>query len=177
MKTNRLLLALPLALAVTACAADSGQLPSSDAPGGGKGDIAGEPSRGAPTFECSWTLPTTLPDSSEALAESIASGRPVSIDDASSLSVLEAQQVIAAMQHLEFIGSYGSLGEAFDAADDDELELIELELEQQDDLLVADWVRLYAGDTEVGVLFADGTTDVIGEVSDGDVMGCQPSAD
>ena len=35
-----------------------------------------------------------------------------------------------------------------------------------------DWIRGYAGDTEVGVVFRRDTLTIVGEVSDGDIMGC-----
>jgi hypothetical protein len=146
-----------------------GGAPSHQAPNGGKADNPNAPS----TITCSYDTPTELPRTSETMAEYIVSGTIVSADNVGSLSEVESNQLVAAVKHLGFIDGDEGMEAVLAASDDKTFELLEFEYEVGSTFIPGEWVRFYAGDNEVGVLFADGTATAIAEVSDGDIMGCK----
>ena len=116
-------------------------------------------------FVCSFDNPTRLAETTGDLDDS--SARPVT-SATDSLTDLDRSQLFAAAQHLGSLAADASFDGVFEVADDGEFELIALTVGE----LAVDWVKFFAGDNEVGVLFAAGTLDIVGEVSDGDLLGC-----
>jgi len=106
---------------------------------------------------------------SVALCVACSSEREVTIDDIDTLGELESQQIFRTALQLEFLNGDEEFEAVFDVADEGTYYLLTLNAGDAD----YDWVKLYAGDTEVGVIFAAGTLQMVGEVSDGDVMGCE----
>lgn len=138
----------------------------------GDGDIKGCTAETNPApSTCGFDVPTELPSTSEHLAEFIVSGEPLGPGD---VDEGQAAQVLAAARHLGFIGPEASVDDAFAAADEGIVEWIQLEIDQGEAFIAADWIRFFAGDTEVGVIFEASTTTPLGEVGDGDVAGCVP---
>lgn len=134
------------------------------------GGIMGCGEQEEPTGEvvCHWDTETPLVDDSSALRELATSSREVTTDDLDSLSDLDCQQLFTAALHLELITGDEDCDMVFEVADEGVFELIDVTVDNTS----FDWVSLYAGDTEVGVVFAAGTTDIVGEIGDGDIMGC-----
>jgi hypothetical protein len=150
-----------LALALGCSASDSAR---SLGASGAKADGVGP--------QCSFDTEFAPGDDSSELAAHIVAGREVSIDDVAELTPTEVKQLIAAGVQLQFFDSTATLADAFDAADEGLIELIELEVDEGGELEVYDWVRFFAGDNEVGVVFDHETRTVVAEISDGDVLGC-----
>lgn len=117
---------------------------------------------------CHWDNETPLGDDSSALRELASSQREATIDTIDSLSELDSQQIFAAALHLEFVVGDEDFDVVFEVADEGTFDLINVTAGGAD----FNWVSFYAGDTEVGVVFAAGTTDIVGEIGDGDIMGC-----
>lgn len=84
-------------------------------------------------------------------------------------AVLRAQ-IEATMLHLGFIlpGQESDAEALFDGSDDGDVIVIEGSL---DDVALT-WIRFYAGDTEVGVIFEPDSTRIVAEIGDGDILGC-----
>ena len=79
------------------------------------------------------------------------------------------EQLHAATVQLEFLaGTEEDLSILFEVSDDESFIVTRLTAEGQD----FDWVRFYAGDTEIGVVFEADTLNVVAEVSDGDILAC-----
>ena len=158
----RLLFAIPLVVTSAGCSSETQR---GDGPGGGKAD---DPTGAT----CSFDQPSPLGDTSEDLAEHSVGNLRVSAEDADTLSALESAQLVAAVVHLEMAEPGIALADVFAVSDDGEFDIVDIEKEG-DEFLAADWISFFAGDNEVGVVFADGTTEVIAEVSDGDLMHCE----
>ena len=92
----------------------------------------------------------------------------VVLTPSSSLTALQRDQLRNAATHLTFMSYGDDFSKVWDASDDESFELIRVEAEED-----YDWVRFYAGDTEVGVVFVSDTASITGEISDGDVLYCQ----
>ncbi|HUS65558.1 MAG TPA: hypothetical protein VMZ28_13495 [Kofleriaceae bacterium] len=154
-----------LALVAAPLSACGDEDDSNGGPGeGGKADDLG--------VACTFDTPSPLGDTSEDLAEAAAGSVRASAASAEELTELEAAQLTAAVIHLGMADPYVALADVFPLSDDGEFDIIDLEIEG-DPFIAADWISFFAGDNEVGVVFADGTTDVIAEISDGDVMHCE----
>lgn len=151
-----------LGLTVAACQGGS------SSPGTGEAaDIVGAPT-------CSFTVPTGgLGDNTEALAEAIVETRHITKKNVNKFSPTRKAQVRAAFIHLEMADLETPLATALEAADGNEIDLHDITV--IDTGLRADWISFFAGDNEVGVVFADNSTEVIAEISDGDIMGCTKS--
>ncbi|MBT8491946.1 MAG: hypothetical protein KJO07_02705 [Deltaproteobacteria bacterium] len=158
MKRTFIVASLALALG---CSASSG---SGSASPGGKADGLGP--------QCSFDTAFAPGDDSQELADHVVAGREVSVADVDDLTATEVKQLIAAGVQLEFFESDATLEDAFDAADEGLIEIIELEVDDGGELVAYDWIRYFAGDNEVGVVFDDDTRTVVAEISDGDVLGC-----
>ena len=80
-------------------------------------------------------------------------------------------QIEATMLHLGFIlpGQESDDTALFDGSDEDEVYVINGAL----DGVELTWIRFYAGDTEVGVIFAAGSDRPVAEIGDGDILGCE----
>ena len=155
-----LLLSLVLVASLAACGDEDDATGGPDE--GGKADDLGA--------TCSFDAPSPLGDTSEDLAESAVGN--VRVSSTSELSVLEEEQLVAAAVHLGMAQPGVSIRDVFAISDDGEFDIIDLEVEG-DPFIAADWISFFAGDNEVGVVFADGTAYVIAEISDGDVMHCE----
>ena len=156
-----LLLALALAAPLGACGVDD-----DDSTGGREGGKTDDPSGATCTFD----TPSPLGDTSEELAESAVGS--VRVSATSVLSALEEAQLTAAVVHLGMARPGVALADVFAASDDGAFDIHDLEVVGQS-FTAADWISFFAGDNEVGVVFTDGTTTVIAEISDGDVMHCE----
>jgi hypothetical protein len=165
MSTSPRCLRLLLAISLAGCSSGTEQ------GGGGGGGKADDP--GAAT--CTFDEPSPLGDTSEDLAEHAVGNRRVSAADAGSLSELEAAQLVAAVVQLGMAEPGIAVADVFALSDDGEFDIVDIEKEG-DEFLAADWIAFFAGDNEVGVVFADGTSEVIAQVSDGDLMHCEAPA-
>ena len=163
MSTSPRCLRLLVAISLAGCS--SGTEKEGGGVGGGKAD---DPAGATCTFD----QPSPLGDTSEDLAEHAVGNRRVSADDAGSLSELEEAQLVAAVVQLGMAEPGIAIADVFALSDDGELDIVDIEKEG-DEFLAADWIAFFAGDNEVGVVFADGTTEVIAQVSDGDLMHCE----
>ena len=136
------------------------------------GDLMGcapaEPEPEPTEVTCHWDTPSPVGDDSEALEELADNERTITMDDMDSLSELESRQIFEAALHLEFLVGDEDFDVVFEVADEGEYFLSDVVV----DGASFDWVTLYAGDTEVGVIFAADTTRIVAEVGDGDIMGC-----
>jgi hypothetical protein len=162
-RSNPPLFRLFLALALAACGSET-QPGDGGGGGGGKTDDLGE--------GCTFAQPSPFGDTSEDLAEHAVGNLRVTADNVDSLSELEAAQLVAAVVHLGMAEPGIEPAAALALADGGEVDLVDIEMEG-DDFMAADWVSFFAGDNETGVVFADGTTQVIAEISDGDIMHCE----
>lgn len=152
-----------LGLTVAACQGGS----SSPEGSGEAADIVGAPT-------CSFTIPTAgLGDNTEALAEAIVETRHITKKNVNKFTPTRRAQVLAAFVHLEMASPEDAVAKAILAADGGEVDLHDLTV--IDTGLHADWVSFFAGDTEVGVVFVDNSTEVLAQISDGDIMGCTTS--
>lgn len=122
---------------------------------------------------CDFGLSSPLGDSTTPL-RSVAP-REASVNGAklSSLSDLRLRQLETATRLVRTIEP----GEAFDVAltriDDRTVYLRRGRFKD----IPFDWLEYYAGDTEVGAFFWAETTEVLGEVSDGQILGCRSQAE
>jgi len=90
------------------------------------------------------------------------------VDRTSPLTVLQKSQLRLAVVHLGFLQADDGVDAVWDASDEGTFEFRFM--------AQADWIRFYAGDTETGVVFEAGTTNIVAEVSDGDILGCGTGA-
>jgi hypothetical protein len=86
------------------------------------------------------------------------------------LSALQTEQLGITALHLGFLvpGQESDLDALFDVPDGDEFFYASGEIAG----VAVDWVQFFAGDTEVGVVFDQGTNRIIAEVGDGEILGC-----
>lgn len=162
MSTSPRCLRLLVAIALAGCSSGT------EKEGGGGGGKADDPAAATCTFD----EPSPLGDTSEDLAEHAVGNIRASAENAGTLSALEAAQLVAAVVHLGMAEEGVSLADVFALSDDGEFDIVDIEKEGEP-FIAADWIAFFAGDNEVGVVFADGTTEVIAEVSDGDLMHCE----
>jgi hypothetical protein len=119
----------------------------------------------APTLVCTYS--SWVYDQSGDI-ETVA-GSEFAIDQESDVTSTQRDQLYTGLLHLEFITGDETFEELFEATDDDEFYFVSAIDEQQN---VYDWIKFYAGDTEVGVIFEVDTLVIVAEVGDGDVQGC-----
>lgn len=119
--------------------------------------------------ECSYDLSWDNFDSSRDMRRVASEIVDVTSANADSVDPLRLAQVLATAQQTEAIGPDDGIAEALDATDDDTFEILLVESVSD-----YDWVRYYAGDTEVGVVFEADSTNIVAEISDGGVLGCMP---
>lgn len=107
------------------------------------------------------------PDSSSELGD--IAGEAIEYGEGAREAIPEdhASLIFRAVKHLTFLSGDEDFDVMFSAADDGLFELFTFELGGQ----TVTWVRFFAGDTEVGVVF-DAAGVVIAEVGDGDIQGC-----
>lgn len=80
------------------------------------------------------------------------------------------EQIVASALHLSFLLPGQELdNDALFELTDDGYYLSTVTV----DGVAYDWVQHYAGDTEIGTFFEAGTTIMVAEVSDGDILGCE----
>ncbi len=125
-----------------------------------------EPGKFACSFSQSW-----IADTSGDLEELVTDEATVTLEDVDSLTALQQQQLFAAAVHGTFVDASDDFDVIFDAADEEEFFLLTV----ANDGKGFDWVRWFAGDTEVGVVFDAGSLDIVAEVGDGDISGCSPA--
>lgn len=99
------------------------------------------------------------------------------VSTGSKVDDMTARQIVLATVHLQFFSpdtdpATITLDQALEHSDDGEVDVLGFEVDGQR----YDWVRFYAGDTEVGVVFEHGGLDIAAEVGDGDVLGCTTGA-
>ena len=116
---------------------------------------------------CTFGGASVLPLDSTELSAHVTSSEPFT--RSSYLDELEYQQIIVGFAHLGFVEAGAHEDEAFAAVDEGQIELRDVTFNDGE----FEWLRAYAGDTEVGVVFRRGTTQIVGEVGDGDIQGCQ----
>ena len=151
------------ALLAAACSAAADEpAPDAETPQG-KGDVFE-----TQVEECEWGSPWGIETTAE-LGEFERSRQTFTEADIDELDGAVADQFFAASVELDFLQEGERLDLVFASSDDGELELIELTIDGRD----YDWVRFFAGDTEVGVIFSDASTDAVAEISDGDLMMCE----
>lgn len=100
----------------------------------------------------------------------IASGVTYGRGDIAAIPEINVQQIIIAAEHHEAFTRDAALRAAFDHSDDDEFDVLLVEI----DGASYDWIRWWAGDTEVGLIFDHETLTVVAAVGDQDVIGCAP---
>lgn len=131
----------------------------------------GNPDEPAPCEEsaaattCHWDT-TWHTDSSDGLNDAIIDS--VEVDANSDMDTLTQAQVIAAALQLQSISATDGIDAALEATDDAMWTVYSVGF---DDTRYT-WLEGFMGDTEVGVVFAEGTTEIVAEIGDGDVMGC-----
>ncbi len=110
-------------------------------------------------------------DPSNNLLDQIADYSYDPVDANSDLDATLRSQIETAMLHMGFIlpGQESDDEALFQGSDERSVTVINGAL---DDIELT-WLRWYSGDTEVGVIFAPGTTNLLAEIGDGDIMGCQ----
>jgi len=118
--------------------------------------------------------------SSQQLSSSIVGGREVGADELALLSEVEKRQLIAAAVQLDFLfpsaDVAADLPKVFAAADEGSVEILTISVGDGEDATEYDWVRFFAADAEVGVVFEDGSRNVVADVNAGAVRGCGPLA-
>lgn len=117
-------------------------------------------------FVCSFNLDSRIGDVTGDLDRD--GERSITIDDIDSLTDREQEQIFAAATHLGRALDGEDFDVVFEVADEGEFFLIELETGRG----TVDWVKFFAGDNEVGVMFVDDELEVVAEISDGDIKGC-----
>jgi hypothetical protein len=163
MRTSRL---LPLLLLV-ACGADT---TDDQRPAGGKVDdlAAVRPS----VCHFSKALPFELDgDTSDLLDPFVTRTRDLEAPDVGTLSDIEARRIIQGTSHLGHQTFHGTAAEAVATYDGGELSLMRIKLP---DGFKGWWMRGFSGDTEIGVIFADRSTEIVAQIGDGEVVGCVP---
>ena len=161
------LLSLALTLPLAACAPSGDDATRGGAFGGKADSVSGA--------TCDQFGHEVLGQTSHDVAEFIASGEIVELSDWDDLSLVQKRQLEQAVLHLRFLHPQEfDEGPAiiFDVPDEEMFEILELEADTEEIFLVGDWVRFGRGDTEVGVIFDAGTTNIIAEIGDGDVSTC-----
>lgn len=125
------------------------------------------PTEPSDELECSSPWRQINPNDTEKLAEYIAGAVNYTADDV--VPEADARQIFAAVRHLGFVTEDAAFEAVFDIADDGFFGVADLEIGE----FTFDWVEFSVGDTEVGVIFEDGTTRIVAQVSDGDVLACE----
>ncbi len=139
----------------------------------GDGDImkctAVEPT----SVTCTFDPPSFGIDNTGELTDSIVDTTTIESSDLATLSDLRRDQIYAAAVHLSFLNGTEPVEAVFGQGVTDDENYIYNELAIDGDVVFdGDWLKFFAGDTEVGVIFKARTTDIVGEVSDGDIMAC-----
>lgn len=90
---------------------------------------------------------------------------------ADGLDVVRRQQLEATALHLGFLlpGQEKDTDALFEVPDSDGYFFASGEVGGVE----IDWIRFFAGDTEVGAVFEKGTTLLLAEIGDGDILGCE----
>ena len=122
--------------------------------------------------ECSYDRTFAEADVSSELEQAVVSAAEMSVDDIESLSEVQTAQLIAAAVQLESVEPGSVIDNVFAAADEGAIEVLSLTVESDGETSDYDWVRYFAGDNEVGVVFKDDSLDIVAEISDGDILGC-----
>lgn len=162
--TARLLLATVFLLSV-GCGDDAAVLQPDD---GADQTHTGKADDGASSAAtCSYDNVWLVADSN-ALEDLSGGGGEVRFDDAAALDEVTRAQLLAAAVHLRAVDSGASLEDAFDNVDDNAMYTHGFSIHGA----AFDWVQLYLGDTEVGVVFDAGTARIVAEIGDGDISGC-----
>ncbi|MCP4448160.1 MAG: hypothetical protein GY811_22905 [Myxococcales bacterium] len=126
------------------------------------------------TFTCSYDVPEFDVDNSYDLRDYVVASTTIESDDFAELGDTRKQQLYLAAVHLSFMEGTEPLDSIFEMGITDDENFIVNEIVIDSDVtFVGDWVKFYAGDTEVGVIFEASTTAIVGEVSDGDIMACE----
>lgn len=164
----------PALLLLSLSLACAGEDPDDRGSGGKADDLTP-----APDERCDFDVPSPFGGLSLDLERLVLDTRELVAEDAGELDALTSAQLIAAGMHLAELPAGATVADVFDATDDGLIERFAIGLPRADggvDHSV--WYRMFAGDTEIGVVFADGTIDLQAEISDGDLMGCEaPAAD
>lgn len=156
---------LAAALALAACD-DASSLPE------------GDNTDSADTFAaatCSRSMTTTLGDSSEELTSFVVKTRHITTKNVGKLSDKIRNQLIGAFVQLELAAPGDVVAELVESADDGTVDLLDVTLTSEDPELRADWISFHSGDRELGVVFANNTTEVMARINDGAVEGCTRS--
>ncbi len=120
------------------------------------------------SFVCSYDTPFYY-DASSDMARFVTDS--VTVDKDTALSSLQARQIFAATSHLGFVSAGEDFSRVWEASDDKDFVISVV-----DGGVAFDWIKFYAGDTEVGVVFETGTSRIVAEISDGDVLACDVAA-
>lgn len=130
----------------------------------GDGDILG-----CDNDECSYDIPTDFPSTRDLVGPPLATLYET-LTAPSDFSEIQEQQ-LRVMFAADGVSTGGeTLAELIDFADGGEFEYYDV----GEDVEV-EWIRYYAGDTEVGGFFEAGTTNLVGLVGDGEISACVPA--
>jgi hypothetical protein len=127
------------------------------------------PEKDKADFTCSWEFGSELGDDGTILENNSYNERKYTIDVIDQIPEQDANQTAAAALLLEMILPSSDFDVVFEIADEGTFHVWDLDIDGEE----YDWVQFYAGDTEVGMVFKDNSIIPIGEISDGDIKGCQ----
>jgi hypothetical protein len=122
------------------------------------------------TNECSWDKTWPVASVTSELRSLVVESLTVTIDNSGDLSGTQARQIWTAVEYLVQPLGDEDFDIVFEIPDGGDFTWMWVESKEGPHY---DWVRFYMGDTEVGLVFETGTTDLVARVSDGDIMGCK----
>jgi len=142
----------------------------------GDGDIrACSPKEPIPAISCTFDTPIFGVEESSVLQDSVTSSMTVNLNDALSVGLSQTvrDQIRRAAEHLRGFDFSASVFDLYSRSyTDDEEYIYNTVVVDSKVEFSGDWVKFYAGGNEVGVVFESGTTTIVAEVSDGDLMEC-----
>lgn len=124
---------------------------------------------GCDNDECSYSIPSDFPSTRDLLAPPLAELYET-LTEPSDLSEIQEQQLRTMFAVDGVSTGTETLAELFEYADGGEFFYYDVG-EDAD----VEWIRYYAGDTEVGAFFEAGTANLVGLVGDGEISACVPA--
>lgn len=119
---------------------------------------------------CTWGQVNPFGQSSGDLASKVIVSSRIAKSGGDEARVIDRAQIAAALKQLGFAKGDEAFETLFEFSDDAEFLLYQLKVDGK----YYDWVKWYAGDTEVGVIFEAASTRIVGEIGDGEIKSCTP---
>ena len=107
-------------------------------------------------------------DTTEDLDKFVSWTFDATIDNIDDLPEMHARQIFLTAQEFGGVKDDDDFDNVYDVVDEGTWHINVLVIDGQ----LYEWIQGYSGDTEIGLMFRQGTEDKVGEVDDSDIRGC-----